>query len=330
VRLTPKDVRDALRRHAKDIAPDASLDPMRGLDDRVRRVRRRRAASMSLTAVLVLLLVTLVPAAVRYRERMAARPTATAPSPALPVATPTATAPAAPTSAAVPVYYLRGGRLAREFRQLGEVPDRVAAAVDAMLHRPPLDPDYSTGWPATATAELTTTESGYAVDISAAPAEGCLAVQQLVHTVTAAAASPGKPVDGVVVRIAGRPVGQLRALRDCGASPSGAVRRAPQREVLVDVEVSSPNERDRVPLTFTLTGHSRVVDGSLRWIVTDVTSGDRLVAGGAPASVASPDVWTIPVTLPWSAAGRTVDITVTGTTTGGRPAEDTKRVTVAD
>jgi hypothetical protein len=226
----------------------------------------------------------------------------------------------------VPVYYLTGGRLAREFRQLGEVPDRVAAAVDAAIGTPPLDPDYTSGWPASATAKVTTGEGGYAVDVSAAPPAGCSAVQQLVYTVTAAAGESTP----VVVTIAGRPLGAVRGLGRCGATSKGAVSRAPQRDVLAAVQVSSPNESDRVPLRFTLAGHSRVVTGSLRWAVSDAATGAELATDAPPGLGDSADGWQFAVVLPWSAAGQTVDIEVTGKLPGGGTAADTKRVRVAD
>jgi hypothetical protein len=333
VRLTPNDVRDALRRHASDIVPDGSLDPLTGMDQRVRNVRRGRVVSMALTAVAVLLLVALVPTAVHFRER-GASPSASPPSAAAPLARdrvtpPAATGPIEPAEPAVPVYYLSDNRLAREYWQLGDVPDPVAAAVTTMLSTPPHDRDYRSGWPASATAGVTTTtttKARYAVDVSAQPLDGCLAVQQLVHTVTAAAGEAAP----VVVRIAGRPVGGVPGLEACGSSSTGAVSRAPARDMLVPVQVSSPNEDVRVPRLLSMTGHSRVINGSLRWVVTDASTGEVLASDAPPTLGDSPKGWEIPIELPLSAAGREVDITVSGKTADGAPAVDTKRVSVAD
>ncbi len=104
-----------------------------------------------------------------------------------------------PGEVQVPVYYVAealpriGPRLYREFRQVALLPGgRVATAVNAMLTLPPLDPDYRSDWAAAAVTLRSVTTSGpvATVDLSrwlslGAAAES-MAVQQLVHTVTAA------------------------------------------------------------------------------------------------------------------------------------------------
>jgi hypothetical protein len=94
----------------------------------------------------------------------------------------------------VPVYYVHDDglslRLYREFHRTALLPDgKIATAVDQMFRRP-IDPDYSTSWPAS-TEVRSVEKSGdtATVDLSAFPAVGAdaetKAVQQLVYTVTA-------------------------------------------------------------------------------------------------------------------------------------------------
>lgn len=292
MRLNPDDVREALRRHAADVVPDT--DPLAGLDERVRSVRRRRWLATTLSATAVLGVVVAGPLL---------RGTPTAPEP-LPGATVTRPPPAAP---AVPVYFLHGGRLAREFRQLGPARDRVAAAVDAMLRVPPLDPDYSSGWPRAARATVRRTDAGFVVDVSRPPTAGCTGVQQLVHTVTAVAQSSGL----VVVLVRGRPAEERRGLAAC--APAAGVSREPQLRALVGVQVSSPNHGDTVGLSFLLTGSARVVEGTLTWQVRDAGTGALLATGSPVGDVNSADGWSLRVDLPATAVGRDVVLTVSGT-----------------
>jgi len=310
VRLDPDDVREALRHHAADVVPD-DIDPFEGLERRVRSVRRRRWLATGASAGAVLAVVLAGPLL-----RGTATPPAL-PSDATRGPTPAATAPA------VPVYYLHDGRLAREFRQLGPVRDRVAAAVDAMLRSAPLDPDYRSGWPRSASATVRRSGAGFVVDVSRPPTAGCPAVQQLVHTVTAAAQSSAP----VVVLVRGRPVHEESGLRACVAA-GGANRDAALR-TLVAVQISSPNHGTRVGRSFLLTGSSRVVEGTLTWQVRDAATGAPLADGAPAGDVNSSDGWTVQVDLPANAAGRDVLLEVSGTPAAGAAVgTDTKRLHV--
>lgn len=118
------------------------------------------------------------------------------------------------TQITVPVYYLDdvagGPRLYREFHRVPSVTGGpVAAAVAAMLHLAARDPDYTSPWPAGTelTSVRVTDEQGArvaTVDLSRFVALGAAyeaaAVQQLVHTVTAADSS----IAAVRVRVGGR------------------------------------------------------------------------------------------------------------------------------
>ena len=99
---------------------------------------------------------------------------------------------------AVAVYYLRydnGVDLVREFRALPKSTAVVRTAVDAMLHLKPLDPDYSSLWPAATQIRGITLAGDLAtVDLSADAGKGVAgadgegrSLDQLVYTVTAAA-----------------------------------------------------------------------------------------------------------------------------------------------
>ncbi|ABS04865.1 Gmad2 immunoglobulin-like domain-containing protein [Kineococcus radiotolerans] len=121
---------------------------------------------------------------------------ATAATSAPATSTPTgAAAPALPTGAArVPVYWTGGGKLFREFTPVPGGRDDATNALQVLLGGTAADADYRTSWGVDPAAEVTRDGSGaYVVDVSAAAVstplsapEAELAVQQLVHTVTAA------------------------------------------------------------------------------------------------------------------------------------------------
>lgn len=154
-------------------------------------------------------------------------------SPASPSSTSGPTASPGGTGAIqVPVYYVAealprlGPRLYREFRTVPTQPGgRIATAVHAMLTLSPLDPDYRSDWAAAGVTLRAVTTSGAVatVDLSGWVAVGAAAestaVQQLVHTVTAAEPS----ITSVRVLVAGatppsghldlsRPLTRARAL----------------------------------------------------------------------------------------------------------------------
>lgn len=294
MRLNPNDLRDALREHADEVVP-GPLDLFDGLDARVRSVRRRRRLATALSGLAVLAVVVAAPMV----RGTTTRPERSTGPPGAATLTPV-------VAPAVPVYWLSDGQLAREFRQLGPVRDPVTAAVDTMLHSAPLDPDYRSGWPRSATAVVQRTAGGFAVDLSRPPTDGCQAIQQLVHTITAAAQRNAP----VVVLVRGRLAARQPGLATC-APADGAVR-APQLRTLVAVQISSPNHGDRVGRSFLLTGSSRVVDGSLTWQVRDAATGTVLAIGAPTGDVNSPDGWALRIDLPATAAGRDVVLEVTG------------------
>lgn len=235
-----------------------------------------------------------------------AAPTASAPAPTASAPAPTDTAPpgASATAGAPPgtgmakatvaVYYLgndRGRpRLYREFHAIpvgdGSAAAKTRAAVTQMLDgRTAADPDYASGWPASATVrQVRTTGDTVTVDLTGAAVSGAtgeeatLAVQQLVWTATA---TSGKP--GVRLLLDGAPAGRLWGQVDV----SGTLRRAPAADVLGLVWLVSPQHGATVGRTFEVhiagivfeaTAHLRVRQGSR-------TVSDQVVtlSTGAPA-----------------------------------------------
>lgn len=109
----------------------------------------------------------------------------------------------AETAAQTPVYWLgESGRsvyLYREFREVENQGDPITTAISAMTTEQPLDEDYFNPWqPASSIAASISPDSVITVDISAdafaRPLDAGMArraVQQLVYTATAAAASSG-------------------------------------------------------------------------------------------------------------------------------------------
>lgn len=126
---------------------------------------------------------------------VASKPAATLPTPSVPSAAAT-TPPVTGPARAVPVYYVAdvgtGPRLYREFHRVAIRDDSPAlTALTEMLRATPVDPDYTSMWPAgIRVLSLTTQGRTAAVDLSGFVAVGSAyeqaAVQQLVYTVTAA------------------------------------------------------------------------------------------------------------------------------------------------
>ncbi|HET8796013.1 MAG TPA: GerMN domain-containing protein, partial [Arthrobacter sp.] len=126
----------------------------------------------------------------------------------------------AKTAAQTPVYWLgessRSVYLYREFRQTENRGDPITTAVHAMTKQEPLDEDYFNPWrPASSIGASISAKNVITVDISADAFEQPLdegmarrAVQQLVYTATAAAASFGLTAQNqqiqVVILVDGR------------------------------------------------------------------------------------------------------------------------------
>jgi len=222
----------------------------------------------------------------------------------------------------VPVYVLgdteAGPRLYREFRPAGGAAetDRVRAAVAGLADQPD-DPDYRTPWRAVRVARLARSGADVTVAFAgaprlAAPAEAFVAVQQVVHTVTAA----DNAVQRVRVMAPGLPAALTR-------TPVG---RAPQVDVLAPVWLLSPADGSRTGRPVVIRGTASVFEAT---VSVEARQGSAVAARAtATASVGGPGrgTWAATVSLP---PGEYVlaAYEVSGKD-GSRLSVDTKRITV--
>jgi len=220
------------------------------------------------------------------RHTSAAVSTATATDPATPPSSPTTSPPQTTTGAqAYAVYYVganAAGRpvLYREWHRGPRLPaadpsgkggDVLTEAVHDALASLPLDPDYRTPWHALATldhASYETTGADGTLQIalkdtgiadrptSMSPAEAKAAVQQLVYTAQAAV---GKRAP-VVFTVGRKPPGAHPTL--LGIDISRPIGNAPILRTLSLVNISSPNEGDKVSGKLTVTGTNNSFEGS--------------------------------------------------------------------
>jgi hypothetical protein len=220
------------------------------------------------------------------RHTSAAVSTATATDPATPPSSPTTSPPQTTTGAqAYAVYYVganAAGRpvLYREWHRGPRLPsadpggkggDVLTEAVQDALASLPLDPDYRTPWHALATldhASYQTTGAAGTLQIalkdtgiadrptSMSPAEAKAAVQQLVYTAQAAV---GKRAP-VVFTVGRKPPGAHPTL--LGIDISRPIGNAPILRTLSLVNISSPNEGDKVSGKLTVTGTNNSFEGS--------------------------------------------------------------------
>lgn len=239
-------------------------------------------------------------------------PPATAtPSVTVPPVTTTPSATATPGRMRVAVYYLgdatyeRRPMLYREFRTVARTSGVVRAAVDAMLHLAPLDGDYYSLWPeATRVNGVSISGNVATVDLTenarsvrATQRQERASLQQLVHTVTAAAPS----VTGVRLRFDGRTKPTLWGSVDT----TRTLTRGAQIDTLASIWVVEPAIDARVSRTFTAKGTASTFEGSVSWVVTRPGSGVAIVSGHAQATHGAPGRgdWTATVRLPVGTTG---------------------------
>ncbi len=224
----------------------------------------------------------------------------------------------------VAVYYLggatRGIRLYREFRSVPRYRTALRSAVDAMLHVAPKDPDYRSLWPReTRLRGVSITGATATVDLSREALRGSggaeaerMSVQQLVHTVTAAAPA----VSQVRVLVEGRASGRLdgREIADLwghGGLRDQPLRRGPQAEVLAAVWITSHLDGQTVGLDVSFGGSATVFEATVSWQVRSACPPDTgpcppptvYREGFATASRGAPDrgEWRARTTIPRAA-----------------------------
>lgn len=212
--------------------------------------------------------------------------TGTAPSTSATTAPSTAstTSPAPTTSPAtgqltVPVYYVVdvpgvGPRLYREFHRVPATGDRVTTALTEMFAGTPLDPDYRSLWPAS-TRVLSAKRTGAGVvevDVSGFVSLGAAfetaAVQQLVHTATAA--DPACTQVSLLVRGATPPSGH--------ADWSAPVKRSAALETLSNVWILAPAQDATVSSPVTVRVYGTGWEGN---VPLKVFKGSAVVASTA-------------------------------------------------
>jgi hypothetical protein len=212
------------------------------------------------------------------------------------------------------VYYVfdhgeLGPRLVREFRRVPKSTGVVRAAVDAMLHLEPLDPDYTSFWPRTAKIRGIRINGDTAtVDLSAEArlridrAVEIASMQQLVWTVTAAAPKVTK----VKVLVAGRTPPSSQS------DWSGPQRRAKRSDTVARVQISSPQHGATVSRKLTIAGEARTFEEgfetAINWSVVDVPRKTVYAEGFLERATGERGSWRVTAQLPADSAGKDVEI----------------------
>jgi len=264
-------------------------------------------------------------------------PTPSASPSATPSATPSVTATPSPTATpttapvVVPAYFMidtrTGLRLAREQRAVAGS-DPIRGAVEAMIAGP-TDPDYTTTWNrATRVLGTSRVDGAIVVDLSAdartanvGSAGAALMIQQLVYTATGAAGEPGTPV---LLRIEGKPAGELWGV----VAWDAPVTREDPISVRLLVQIDSPAQGATATSPLRVTGEAAVFEAVLLWTVRDasgveVSSGMTMTAEGqtfAPYAFEvelTPGSYTVVITEDDPSGGE-----------GGTPMSDSRAVTV--
>lgn len=246
--------------------------------------------------------------------------------------------PSVATRRSIPIYYLgesrRAVRLFREFRSVPDVGGPIASAVSAMTRLTPLDPDYSTPWrPATRVA-VSQSGTAISVDLSADAFSNTsvgseaaeLAVQQLVHTATAAAAQSGTPASTVTITRDGRAADAWGAVR-----VGTAMRRSPIADVQAHAWVVSPQHGDVRPAgRVAFTGFGTSFETTFSWKV-QTSAGGVVARGSAMGGTGSGGFGAVTFAATLAPGNYVVTLSTddpSGGADGGGAASDTKSFTV--
>lgn len=229
--------------------------------------------------------------------------TAASPSRTAPAPTPTASAgDGSVATTKLPVYWVGPAdgeqALFREFRDATEgsgAVDPIAAAAALMTASSPQDPDYRTLWsPVEQVGSSTSPDGTITVDLPSeafrsglSDREARLALQQLVHTVAAAAGTAGLLPEGsgaeVVVLVDGRP----------GEEVFGSVRLdeplRPDEELEAPLWLTDPPQDSRAQDVVSIAG--RALDGvrDSRWTVTEKGDDSGATVARGTVDVAAQD-----------------------------------------
>jgi hypothetical protein len=207
-----------------------------------------------------------------------------APVPATGTGTAPASSPATGTAlpsgaSSVPVYWLGGrpAKLYREYLPSAAAQNDPTAALRLMLAGEPTDPDYVSPWSPDEDAEVTLSGGRLVVDLAASAGAGDagaggadLALQQLVHTVTAAAGDD-LPVE---VRVDGKARPTL-----FGVPVAETLSRAPQADVQAPAWITEVTPSAG---SVTVTGIGTAFEGTLLHTLTDA-AGTEVERGSVQA-----------------------------------------------
>ncbi len=284
-------LRAALSAAAADVTPSAdALARIRRRTDRPPLWRRplvvaTAALAAAGVAVAIAVLpggsgeVTVVPAGSPSGRQVEPTPPAESPAGSPPVSSPVSPPEATETpdtpvlALTVPVYFATtttaGDRLAREFHRVESSAGAVSAALGEMFAGAD-DPDYTSLW--AASARVVDAEIGAAsIDVRIEAPEGVgavsaetanLAVQQLVYTATAAAASAGG--DGSLpLRLRVDDLGPGDALNQVDLSEP--IARADPLSVRQLVQVNNPAENSTAGSPVTVDGEAAAFEATIVW-----------------------------------------------------------------
>jgi hypothetical protein len=252
---SPEDrLREALRARADEVEP--SPDALPRIRERTARTWHRGLRSMVAAAAAVAAAIAIGAVAVATARHDGDRHPPAQPSPTQVSGSPDTLPDTVPdtSTANLPAYFTRNGRLYREFLPATPRDDRgrIQAAVELSLAGRSADPDYRSLWPTSVRVRGVAIDGTEVTvdlaDVGAAPQDATLAVQQLVYTVLAAATYTSlKHATGVRLLVDGSPVSRLWGRVDTG----GLLRQGALADFQAPVWVIEPNQGAVVGKTFT-------------------------------------------------------------------------------
>jgi len=247
-------------------------------------------------------------------------------------------------AATVPVYYVgdtpHGPRLYREFRQSTEAGDPATVAAGLAVSATPLDPDYSSPWPA-GTQVATVTFNGDVATVDLEPGDGGalglhdrpagtteaeaeLALQQVIYTVQGAL-QEGRP--GVQFLIDGEHTDQV-----LGQPASEPLAQGDPLDVLSLMNITAPEEGGTVTGSFEASGVASSFEANVQWQIRQ--GGDTVKSGFTTAEGWMDKLypWATPVNVSGLAPGTYTFVAMTDDPSGGAegngPYTDTKTIVV--
>lgn len=223
--------------------------------------------------------------------------------------------------------------LYREYRTVPAQGGPIRSAVAAMTRMRPLDRDYTNPWRPASRISVKQSGSRLTVDLSADAFANTnvgseladRAIQQLVHTSTAAAADAGTPVAAVVILMDGKPADAWGSVQ-----LGSAMRRAPMLEVQAHTWLISPQEGQKLSAgAVTFTGFGTAFEANFTWKVRS-SAGAVVAQGSAMGGTGDGGFGTVTFTTTLAAGTYRVELAGSDPSdgAGGPPSRDTKTFTV--